>query len=69
MTAAQLLDSPASKEPLCECGEPLGPRLDGKRHTINGKEVCDDCYFDSFGQLADEYGVGRLVGRSRATCI
>ncbi len=63
MTMTKFLNSPPAKEPLCECGEPLGPRLDGVRHTKNGKEVCDDCYFDQLGKFVDEHPIG--VGRGR----
>ena len=40
------------------CTEPLGPRVDGERNTIDGDEVCDDCYFDDFGKLIDERPIG-----------
>lgn len=57
------LKTPLRREPLCQCGEPLGPRVDGIRHTINGKEVCEDCYFDSLGKLVDEHSIGRIITR------
>ena len=34
------------------CTNELGPRVDGERQKIDGKEVCDHCYF---GELGDEF--------------
>ena len=43
----------------CGCGEPLEPRIDGKRHSLDGKEVNDDCYFEHLGKGIDEHPIGR----------
>lgn len=39
------------------CTNELGPRVDGERQKIDGKEVCDDCYFDSFGEELEKYPI------------
>jgi hypothetical protein len=41
----------------CGCGEPLEPRVDGERHTIGGKEVNSDCYFNSFGDELEKFPI------------
>lgn len=40
-----------------KCGEPMGPRVDGKRPTLDGKEVCDDCYHDELGSFVEKHPI------------
>ena len=46
----------------CGCGEPLEPRIDGVRHTLDGKEVTDDCYFEHLGEIVEKQSLGRFRG-------
>ena len=46
----------------CGCGEPLEPRFDGIRHTIDGREVNDGCYFNRMSEEIDRYPIGRPCG-------
>jgi len=41
----------------CSCGQTLPPRVDGERKTIDGKEVCDDCYFDAIGAQVEKHPI------------
>lgn len=43
----------------CGCGQPLEPRIDGVRHTLGGREVNDDCYFEQMGMGIDAHSIGR----------
>jgi hypothetical protein len=45
------------------CTNPLGPRVDGERHKIGGVEVCEDCYFEAFGQL-ERFPIGVAIHRA-----
>ena len=42
----------------CGCGKPLDPRVDGERPKIDGREVREDCYYDSFGREIDARPIG-----------
>jgi hypothetical protein len=37
-----------------KCGNPLC----GETETIDGKPVCDDCYFEEFGEELDKNPIG-----------
>lgn len=52
------LDSESCRHCSCGCNKPLGPRIDAEHHKINGKEVSEDCYFDSFGDELDKFPIG-----------
>ncbi len=41
----------------CGCGQPLGPRVDGVRVMISGKEVNDDCYFEKLGEFVERHPI------------
>ena len=41
----------------CGCGKPLEPRVDGERQKIGGKEVNDDCYYDSLSEVIEKYPI------------
>ena len=62
MTVA-MLNSTKVQRKLCGCGcrKLLEPRTDGIRHTINGKEVNDDCYFEQVSALIDQHPIGRPI--------
>ena len=51
-----LLRREHSSEPkkCAKCGEPLEPRVDGKRPTLNGKEVCSGCYSEEVGSFVEK---------------
>lgn len=60
MTLAEMKENPR-KAPKCpKCGEPFEPRVDGKRHTLGGEEVCDDCYFGAMGKEVEQYPIVKL---------
>jgi hypothetical protein len=48
-----------------DCPKPLEPRVDGERHTIDGREVHSDCYFDALDKVVTAYppGGGRRYRR------
>ena len=62
-THNQMLPKPCS----CGCGKPLEARVSGQRHTMAGREVNADCYFDSFGQTLEKHPVGGSGLRRRAS--
>jgi len=41
----------------CVCGNLLGPRVDGARKKIDGRDVCDDCYFKAIGALVEQHPI------------
>jgi len=46
------------------CRNNLGPRVDGEHHKLGGVEVCEECYFDAFGQL-EMFPIGFGIRRTR----
>jgi len=48
-----------SSEPkkCAKCGEPLEPRVDGERKKLDGKEICDDCYFEAIGAHVERHPI------------
>lgn len=46
------------------CTKPLGPRF-GEHNKIDGKPVCEDCYFDELGSELEKFPIGRLGIRRR----
>jgi len=47
-----------SEPKKCACGAALGPRVDSERKKIDGKEVCDDCFFDAIGAVVEQHPIG-----------
>lgn len=41
------------------CTNKLGSRVDGEHHKVGGQEVCEDCYFETFGEEIEKYPIGR----------
>ena len=37
------------------CRAELGPRVDGEHRRVAGQVVCDDCYYDSVGEVVEKY--------------
>ncbi|MEK7134146.1 MAG: hypothetical protein AAB819_00225 [Patescibacteria group bacterium] len=49
---------PRKKVCGCGCGNPLEPRVDGKRPTINGAEVNQDCYYGDISDVLEKHPIG-----------
>jgi hypothetical protein len=39
------------------CANELGPRVDGEHRKIGSQPVCEECYFDSFGEELDAHPI------------
>lgn len=55
------LNEPANKGTRCSrCGTDISNS--DERHKIDGKEVCDKCYFDELGAFVEDHAANHLLG-------
>lgn len=66
LTFQELKNSVANLEPrTLSCGH---KKTGGEgTETLDGNEVCQDCYFDKLGDIIERHPIGR--GTSRGDCV
>lgn len=65
LTIQELIDNPEriaelhlEPEKCGKCGEPISGALTGRHYVKEHGRVCDDCYYDLFGEELDKHPIG-----------